>query len=623
MQPKFSVVLIARNESQTLPRLMGSLKEFQARGGEVLLLDTGSNDNTAEIAKDLGCIVHEVGKKFIVEIDEATALAINKKFVWNFGQEDGEEAIVRAGDRMFDYSGARNYIAQFASNDVIATPDCDEIYTKFDIDKINEAITSGADQLEYNFVYSHDAEGGEMIKFMHCKFYNRKKLQWTNIIHEILTPIAGADTAKRQFLDESIIKLEHWQNPKTDRGHYLTGLAYDCFNNPTNDRNAHYLGRELFYERRFRSAICQLKAHVAMNRWPTEASQSMVHIGDSYLELGQVDEALGAYAKAFDLEPNRREPLMRMAEHYYRTQKPDQALAYAAAALQIKGGDFYANYQPYYEHLPHEILYWALWQKGEVHASKDHFDLALAYQPHNAKYLHDFRYYYELPKMSFVIPTLGRPEGLAKLMKSIRDLHYPEDKIQVILVSDGEKLEWDGDPRVTVVCNEERLGFPKSFKKGVELVTGEWIVFAANDMTFDPDAIMFAFKQALDNRKYFMAFNSGYLGPDEGNICEHFMIHKKIVPQIGGEVFDTDFHHVGVDNLLWAKMKKLGQAMRCPRAIVHHDHFSTTPERVGKPMDEVSKLAYKPEDVEADRKLLAEKLLALESENSFAVEFKG
>ena len=53
-KPKFSVALIARNEAVTLPRLIGSLKEFQDQGGDIWVLDTGSTDNTVEVARDLG-----------------------------------------------------------------------------------------------------------------------------------------------------------------------------------------------------------------------------------------------------------------------------------------------------------------------------------------------------------------------------------------------------------------------------------------------------------------------------------------------------------------------------------------------------------------------------------------
>jgi len=34
MKPKWSTVVIARNEEKTLPKLLKSLEEFKARGGE-------------------------------------------------------------------------------------------------------------------------------------------------------------------------------------------------------------------------------------------------------------------------------------------------------------------------------------------------------------------------------------------------------------------------------------------------------------------------------------------------------------------------------------------------------------------------------------------------------------
>lgn len=275
MKPNFSIVLIARNESKTLPRLIESLKEFQERGGEIILVDTGSTDGTPDIARELGCKVNEAGTRFLHTMDEHTANHINALFI-----EGGDSPIVVAGDTNFDYSAARNYAAALAENDMIATPDCDEIYTKLDLDKICQAITDGVEQLEYNFVFSHDVEGNEVVKFLHCKFYDRRKLHWTGIIHEILT-----GNANRQFFQEDVIKLEHWQNVETNRGHYLKGLALSCLLEPDNDRNAHYFGRELLYTGRYASAIKQLERHVAMDRWPAERAESLIFIGDCYLNI--------------------------------------------------------------------------------------------------------------------------------------------------------------------------------------------------------------------------------------------------------------------------------------------------------------------------------------------------
>lgn len=743
-KPLFSVVLIARNEEKTLPRMVASLKEFQERGGEILLLDTGSKDKTAEVARSLGCIVREVGDIFRITISKELADKINKHFV-----VDDEQPLVKEGESLFDYASARNYIAEYASNNHIATPDCDEIYTKFDIDKINEAITNGAGQLEYEFVFSHDEYGNPVIKFRHCKFYDRTKLKWSGVIHEVLV-----GEAKKVYLDESIIKLEHYQNTETNRSGYLKGLALDCFNHPESDRNSHYLAREMMYLGRFKSAIKEFKRHITLGGWPTEASQSMLYIGDCYKYLGDHDEMAKWYLKSFDKEA-RREPLMRLAEYYFYRNNHQQTIAYAEAALTVTQLPFYSNHQPYYEDTPHALLYVSYWWIGRKDKSEEHWKKAIAFSPKNKKYIEDGKFYnqkftgeryipgiprpdmeaehyarynfaagytkdkivldaacgtgfgkdilkakeyygvdiapeldcihedlergvslkikpdvvvsfetiehlenphnflqwikdnskvfvfsipinmpsefhkqvyseqqikdlitkyfpntsfygqvlgdikkditnpkyivgvsiIDTPKISFIIPHLGREEGLKRCIESIEKLNYPESKIEGIVKEDSF---------------ENRIGVPKLLKKGIEESTGDWIVYAANDCEFTPDSITEAL--AVGD-KGFVAFNTGVIYPDEGNICEHFMIRKDIIAKIG-EVFDTDFYHIGVDNLLWAKMKKLGIAVRADKAIVKHKHFAQT----GEPMDEVYKIAWDPEKVEHDRTLLKKKL---------------
>lgn len=577
-KPRFSVALIARNESLTLPRLVNSLKEFQERGGEICLIDTGSTDNTVEVAKNLGCKVEAVGDKFRITIDEDLAKKINEKFV-----VEGEAPVVNAGESLFDFGSARNYAASFASNDMIAMPDCDEVYTKLDIDKLNKVIEDGYEQLEYNFVFSHDHLGNPVIKFRHCKFFDRRKMAWHGIIHEVL----GGNT-KRIFLEEDVIKLEHYQNELTNRSGYLKGLAVDCYNHPENDRNSHYFAREMYYLGRTKSAIKEFKNHISMNRWPTEASQSMLYIGDCYKKLGDIGEMLKWYSLSVDKEA-RREPLMRMAEYYYGKGMHKQAILYGEAALTITQLPFYSNHQPYYEHAPHEMLYVSYWQIGDRVKSKEHWKKALSFVPTNPKYLSDAQFYRDNPKITFVIPTLGREEGLKRCLDSIKNLNYPQDKIEVIVKQD--------------YFGEKRVGVPKLVKQGVEESTGEWIVFASNDTEFTPESINEAL---LVGDLGYVAFNTGPVAPDEGNINEHFMIRKDIIAKIG-EVFDTEFWHVGVDNLLLAKMKKLGIFKRADKAIVNHYHFTK-----GANMDDTYKLGWKEEMVAKDSALLAKKLSELE-----------
>src|SRR5712671_1560499 len=53
MKPTLAIGIIARNESRDLPKLLASIKGV---ADHVVLVDTGSTDNTLAIAQEWGCI---------------------------------------------------------------------------------------------------------------------------------------------------------------------------------------------------------------------------------------------------------------------------------------------------------------------------------------------------------------------------------------------------------------------------------------------------------------------------------------------------------------------------------------------------------------------------------------
>lgn len=388
----FSICLIARNEVKVLPRLIGSLKEFQERGGEICLCDTGSTDGTAELARSLGCVVREVGSKFLHVITEQEAKEINERFI-----VENEMSILNPGDTYFDFASARNEAVSMASNDWICTVDADEILTKLDIDKINEIISDpNIGQLEYNFVFSHDHYGNELIKFVQSKFYHRKKMYWLGIIHEMVTPIPGyIGLQHRFFMGEEVFKLEHWQNQETVRTGYLKGLAVDCFNNQEKDRNSHYFARELWWNGRPWSAAKEFKRHIEMNRWQAEKAESMLFLGDIYGAMEQKEQQIEWFAKALDTDPTRREPLIKLAQTYMRRGQPVPANFYATAALELPWHGFYGSNKSFYENEPHEILYWAKGWSGDIVGARKHILKCLDYQPENPQYLRDTQFYFD------------------------------------------------------------------------------------------------------------------------------------------------------------------------------------------------------------------------------------
>jgi len=386
--PKFSIVLIARNEVVVLSRLVKSLEPFLKRGGEIVLLDTGSSDGTPELAKELGCKVSLAGNEFRKVIERDFAKNINKRFI-----VPGEPQVVKEGDTYFDFASARNKAASLATNDIVCFADADEVFSALDIDVINKLIDDGFEQFEYNFVFAHDEFGQEKIKFVQSKMYDRRKVKWTGIVHELLT-----GEAKRVFIEEKFYKLEHWQNQESGRHIYLTGLLVDCFLHPDKDRNSHYCARELFWSGRPSSAILEFKRHVKMNAWLQEKSESMIFIGDCYGALNKPELQGEWYSKAFYEDSSRRKPLLKLAGFFLHNKNYLAAIAYAKAAKEIPYGDFYANDVSEYTNMPEEILYLAYGWIGNIEKAKEHILNALRFQPMNSNYMRDTQYYFSYPE---------------------------------------------------------------------------------------------------------------------------------------------------------------------------------------------------------------------------------
>ncbi|MDD4110203.1 MAG: glycosyltransferase [Clostridia bacterium] len=582
MKPNFSICAIARNEEKTLPKLIESLKEFQSMGGEVILVDTGSSDKTAEVARNAGFIVEEVGNKFLMTISKKQAEHINNFFVVG-----NEAEVIKQDDKVFDFASARNYSASLASNKHVSFVDCDEAFTVFDINNICKLIDEGFDQFEYNFIFAHKEDGSPAIQFIQSKFYNKEQLQWVGITHEVLQPLKQG-LIKRVQLSKKLFLLEHFQNRETNRDGYLRGLALDCFNNKDNDRNSHYLAREMLYKGRLNSAIKEFDRHIKMNRWDAERAQSMIFSGDCFGFLGNPDKQIEMYSKAFSIDSKRNESLIKLARFFLHNKNYQAAIAYATAALTLKHTGYYADMPENYENVPYEILYQSCGWLGKIEEAKKYIAKALEYKPYNSIYLRDLRYYMNLPTVDIILPTMNtRPEGLKRCIESIYKLNYPQELINIIQEKGPENL-------------------PTKMKMGVEKGTGEYIAFLADDTSFESDSLILNVWDSITTGKRLVAFDTGVRN-DEGYINEHFLIKRDLLPSLeDGLIFHTDFKHYCVDDWLWKQCEKLNEAM-VGKGKMNHYHWS----RIGSGI-KPDELALKiQEGIPHDREVLKRKLKKL------------
>lgn len=566
-----TVTLIGKNEQNTIPKLIESLTKFRERGGDVLLIDTGSTDNTVKVAKTLGITVYETGDKFYRIVNEARVKQINRTFI-----VAGEEPIQLRNEKFFDFAAARNYAASLAKTNFILAPDCDEVFAELDLDILEKTINEGYEKIWTTLICSWDANNNPITKLSHCRIYDRRKLYWKGMIHEILEGNGKETTLP--------IVLHHHPEPRP-RQQYLGALALCAYNNRSDDRISHYFARELMYRGRTKSAIREFGKHIKLKGWSVERSQSAVYLGDCLLSLKKEDEAVSAWQLALNIDATRRMPLIKLAEYYDKKGDFRHAAIYAIASTSIPYQQYYIDDTSHYRELPWEIAFRNLWYIGDdcKIESKKCFDQALEIAPWKHEVIMNWFFYYPTPLVSIVIPHLGRPDKLERLKESIKQ-HAGYSNLEVIVVEDSF---------------EDRQGAPKTFKRGVEKTKGDLVMFLGNDCIGQSDFVLQAVIQmyrAFGSEMNGLVCLNDQVACDGGKKATHWLASKKLLPYIGGEFFCTEYEHCFCDNELTDRCQALGKYTFAPLAVISHDNVLNN----GGELGEVLKIAYDPDRYKRD-----------------------
>ncbi len=384
--PRFSIALIARNEAQSLPVLFGSLAEYLKRGGEVVIVDTGSDDDTAAVARSLGARVIEAGARFHSILSEQEAQQIHRAFA-----KQGEVLPLEAGQQWFHFAQARTMATEQAQCDFVLMPDASDEFLNFDIDWFDHQI---ANHQASGFRYS--LKLGATV-FSQSRFFDRRLYEWRGRTHEAIydrEDVPAADSPPMIYCDEAQLYICHHRGQKARP--YMAGMALDILEGDETPRWYHYLGRECFYFELWHSAIALLQAHAARDTaWAAERNESLCLVGRSFETLGNDEAAIAAYQQAHEIDQSRREPLLRLAQVYTRQGDFRNCADKALAALEIKSRGAFTEADENYAQLPHALLYWSLFWLGQREEARLHWHKCREFSPEDARFLADAKLFGE------------------------------------------------------------------------------------------------------------------------------------------------------------------------------------------------------------------------------------
>ena len=345
---KIVVYAICKNEAQFVERWMDSMSEAD----EIVVLDTGSSDDTVQRLRDRGARVE-------VEVISP----------WRFDT-------------------ARNRSLELVPEDadICVCTDLDEVLHPGWRKLLEAAWRPGAGQATYRYTWSFHPDGSEGVVFWYEKVHARHGYQWVHPVHEILR-WTGKERPGPTVTVEGM-QLDHLPDPTKSRAQYLPLLELSVEEDPDDDRNVHYLGREYMYHSRWDDCIRTLERHLAMPSatWADERSASMRYIAHSWAMKGQRQLARNWYLRAIAQAPHLREPYMDLALLLYEDSCWDGVLYFTSCALGIavRPRTYICESAPWGS-LPHDLRAIAFHRTGRLSEALAEAQKALALEPGNQR----------------------------------------------------------------------------------------------------------------------------------------------------------------------------------------------------------------------------------------------
>lgn len=324
---KISVYAIAKNEEKFARGWFDSMSEAD----EVVVLDTGSTDGTAKMLADLGAKV-----------------TVRQITPWRFDV-------------------ARNLSLQLVSEDadLCVCADLDERFQKGWRKKLEAAFNPAAKQYRYRYTWSFNNDGSEGTVFWIDKIHTRHDFVWVHPVHEVIKYVG--DLPYLAVFAEGV-QLDHRPDKTKSRASYLPLLELSVKEDPTDDRNMHYLGREYMFCKRYDEAIATLKKHLALPcaTWKDERCASMRFIAKCLDAQGKTSEAEQWLFNAAAEAPFLREPFIDAATHFYRLEDWHGVIFFCKKALKIEHRSLsYINEPTAWGAYPYDILSIAYFYVGD------------------------------------------------------------------------------------------------------------------------------------------------------------------------------------------------------------------------------------------------------------------
>lgn len=266
--------------------------------------------------------------------------------------------------------------------DICVSLDLDEIMRPGWKENILKVWNDNTTRLHYTYNWLIEDDIAK-ISFYSDKIHKRKGAFWVNPVHEIVK-----FNEPETIVTTDDVIIDHYPDKNKSRQSYLPLLELSIKEDPQNDRNMHYLGREYMYYGKWNDAIDTLIKHLKLKSatWKDERCASMRFIARCYKNLQRYDEALMWLEKAIKEAPYLRDPYVEIALLYYSLEDYKMVIYYANKALEINyNPKTYINEIFSYDETLNDILSISYFYENDLNNAIKNANTALEINPNNER----------------------------------------------------------------------------------------------------------------------------------------------------------------------------------------------------------------------------------------------
>lgn len=343
-----SVCLIVRDEELTLARCLNCVKQF---ADEIVVADTGSEDNTVQIA------------------------AGYTDKVYNFEWCD-------------DFSAARNFAFSKASCDYVMWLDADDVITSENCTRIRNLVDGGGFDMAYLlYAAAFDGENPTFVYNRERIFLRSADYRFCGAVHEAVIPRGKAVYSEARIDHKKVKPADPMRNLKIYQKSIARGICLD-------ERGKFYYGRELLFNKMYRESAAVLEDFLSGDGWNQNKIDACINLYYCYAELKDMRAAVQSLLKSFLFGKPRAQVCCLLGDYFCFGDIPAAIYWYERAlgcSGELQSGAFVnIDYSEYIPCMQLCVLYDRL---GDFKTAEIYNERAGKVKPQSAEYLYNKRYF--------------------------------------------------------------------------------------------------------------------------------------------------------------------------------------------------------------------------------------